>query len=64
MLDAIVRKLLATVKTRILQVGKARAEELLKTYREHGVFDWAPEMKRWLDEPKAIFYLGAMHLFG
>jgi hypothetical protein len=64
MLRAIIEKLLATVKTRILQVGKRRAQELSKSFHEHGVFDWAPEARVWLTDPKAIFYLGIIELFG
>lgn len=61
---AIIRKLLATVRTRILQVGEAKAQELLAVYATSGVFLWAPEMKVWLRDSKAIFYLGVTELFG
>jgi len=62
-LKAIVWKLLATAKTRILQVGKARAQGMLKTFGEQGVFDWAPEAEAWLRDMKVVFYLGVAELF-
>jgi len=62
-LKAIVWKLLATAKTRILQVGKARAQGMLETFGEQGVFDWAPEVEAWLRDMKVVFYLGVAELF-
>lgn len=64
LLRAIVRKLLATFKTHILQVGKSRVYDLTETYAKSGVFGWAPEVKAWLEDPKVTLYLGVMALFG
>jgi len=62
-LKSIIWKLLATVKRRILQVGEARAKEMLKTLGELRVFVWAPQVKGWLEDLKFMYYLGAMELF-
>jgi len=61
-LQSIILKLLAAGKKRVLQAGWARAQELLKTYAERGVFDWAPEVKDWLKEMNFIFNLGVATL--
>jgi len=60
----IISKLLATVRTRIVGVGKARARALHETYARNGLFDWAPEVEIWLGEPETIFYLGVAELSG
>jgi len=62
-LKTIIWKLLATVKRCILEVGKAEAEEMLKTFGENGVFGWVPEAKAWLRELNVIYFLGVMELF-
>ena len=64
MVARIALKLLATLRSRISKAGIARAGELFRTYEENGVFEWAPEMRSWLKDPKAISYLGITELFG
>ena len=64
LVKSIIRRLLATVKMRILQVGEAKAEDLLESYARNAVFEWAPEVRSWLGRRTTVFYLGAMELFG
>jgi len=64
LLEDIIRRLLATIKMHILQVGETKARRLSQTYEREGVFRWAPEAEAWLREPKAILYLGVTELFG
>jgi len=60
----IVLKLLATPKSRIYQAGLARAHELLSSFQERGVFEWAPQVQGWLAERSYVFCLGLGELFG
>ncbi|MEM3522878.1 MAG: hypothetical protein QXD78_07565 [Candidatus Bathyarchaeia archaeon] len=62
-LKAIIYKLLATPKMRILQAGEAKAKEMLKKFNEFGVLNWAPKVKDWLKDKNFIFYLGVTVLF-
>ncbi len=62
-IKAIISRLLATIRTRIIAIGEARACALYETYARNGVFRWAPEAERWLTDPKAVFYLGVTELF-
>jgi len=57
-LIGIIRKLKATVKTRVLRVGKVKAVEMQNQYSLRGVFKWLPGLMAWLREPAYILWLG------
>ncbi|MFQ5711340.1 MAG: hypothetical protein ACE5GD_06130 [Candidatus Geothermarchaeales archaeon] len=58
MILEIVEKLKATVKTRIIQAGLVKAEEMRVQYRKRGIFEWCPQLKAWLRDSNYILYLG------
>ncbi len=58
----VIRKLLQTPLTRILQLGREHASRLLKHYGETGVFKWAPDVKNWLKDPEYLLWLGVSRL--
>lgn len=58
MVLSIVGKLTETFGLRILKAGQEKANRILSTYGENGVFEWCPQLKEWLREPDYIFWLG------
>lgn len=56
----LVARLKSTRGTRILQRGYEKARALLGT--GSGIFDWAPSLRAWLQEPDYVFWLGASSL--
>ncbi len=58
----IVEKLLQTPLVKVLQLGRERASSLLKLYGGNGVFEWAPDVKKWLKDPDYLVWLGVSQL--
>ena len=58
MVLSIIGKLTETRRLRILKAGQEKANRILSTYGENGVFEWCPQLKEWLKEPDYIFWLG------
>ncbi len=53
--------LLESIQNRITVSGENRARIMLEKYSEPcGVFDWAPQVKKWLYDAAYIFYLGVI----
>ncbi len=51
--------LLESIQNRITVVGENRARIMLEKYsKPDGVFDWAPQVKKWLYDMTYVFYLG------
>jgi hypothetical protein len=64
MISDIVKELTSTVGIRIIQSGKAKAQEMLLQYEEKGVFKWLPQLRKWLEgEPAYIFWLGTIQIY-
>lgn len=60
----IIRKLLATIRTRIYVLGLARARVLWNNYVSAGVFNWAPQVRALFSRAEYIMYLGVTELHG
>lgn len=59
----VVMSKLGTVKSaRILKDGEIRAMEMRTQYRDKGMFEWVPQLKRWLNDVAYNFWLGMMHM--
>ena len=57
----IVRRFFEGIRSRILAVGRKRAGSMLKNYSSQGsVFQWAPQVKQWLQDSVFVFYLGVI----
>ena len=54
----IVLRMLENASTCIWRIGKTRAEELERAFKEKGLFDWAPQMTDWLRDKHYVIYLG------
>ena len=59
MLGDVIEKLVETVEVRILRVGLAKAEDMGRGFEK--VFNWAPELRKWLKDPDYIFWLGVIN---
>jgi hypothetical protein len=59
----VVLRLLENSSMRIWMTGKARAEELKQRFNDKGLFDWAPNVRNWLEERDFLFYLGLGEMF-
>lgn len=57
-LKSIIEKLTLTLGKRVFTAGLEKSRELLLNFEEKEVFNWAPELKGWLKDPKYIFWLG------
>jgi hypothetical protein len=56
-------ELVKSFQSRIESAGKKRAMILFQTYGQPGgVFSWAPRMRKWLDDPKYVSYLGLLEV--
>ena len=55
MLEDIIGKLRETVKVRIFRIGLAKAADMERGYEK--VFNWAPELRKWLKDQDYIFWL-------
>jgi len=60
----VVLRLLENSSMRIWMAGKARAEELRQRFNDRGLFDWAPNVRNWLEERNFAFYLGLGEMYG
>lgn len=59
----VVLKLLESRSMRIWMAGRARAEELKRRFEDRRLFDWAPQVRAWLEERRFVFYLGVSELY-
>lgn len=59
----VVLKLLQSWSMRVWMAGRVRAEELKRRFEERSLFDWAPQVKDWLNERAFIFHLGLGELY-
>lgn len=59
---SVVKRLKASVGTRILEAGRGMAEEMLNQYERRGVFRWLPRLKAWLRDPAYVFWLGSVRI--
>jgi hypothetical protein len=57
-LESIIRKLIPAFKEDTLRVGFNRARKLIRISTENKLFEWAPEIIEWLQDPKYILWLG------
>lgn len=59
----IVLKLVETIRSRIVKAGRIRATKMFQEYgKPGGVFNWAPRMREWLNDPRYLWYLGVMEV--
>lgn len=63
-LSGIMDKLLETPGVRVFKRGFERAVEKMQKYEEEGVFNWAPQLRRWLKDPDYILWLGTFSTWG
>ncbi|MFW6122225.1 MAG: hypothetical protein ACOC80_15185 [Petrotogales bacterium] len=56
-ISSLVEMLLETPGIRVLKKGYEKAAELIQKYEEEGVFDWAPQLRFWLNDPDYIKWL-------
>ena len=63
-LSALVDKLLETPGVKVLKRGLERAKEMMQKYGEEGVFEWAPSLRRWLNDKNYIVWLGTFSPWG
>ncbi len=63
-LAKIILRLKEKPKTVIFRLGLAKALALKKLYAFKNVFDWALNLKNWLNEPSYIMYLGLKEVYG
>jgi hypothetical protein len=49
--------LLKNLRTRIIGVGRIRAQAMLTNFER---MKWAPQLKEWLADPGYVWYLGVM----
>jgi hypothetical protein len=63
-LAGLVLRIEATVKSRLRRLGLAKALALKRLYDAKSVFNWAPRLREWLNEPGYILYLGLREVFG
>jgi hypothetical protein len=59
----IVFKLKATFKSEALKAGVAKAWMLKRLYALKGVFNWAPRLREWLNEPGYVLWLGLTEIY-
>jgi hypothetical protein len=59
-LSTLVEKLQETKGMRIFKRGFEMAVKLLNESDKSGLFNWAPQLRHWLNDPDFIFWLGAM----
>ena len=57
-LKNIIEKLKETPGLRILKAGLERARHILTQFKKSGAFKWCPQLKKWLQDPSYIFWLG------
>jgi len=57
-LESIIRKLIPAFKEHTLRIGFKRARKLIRISNENKLFEWAPEIIEWLQDPKYILWLG------
>jgi hypothetical protein len=51
--------LLKNLRTRIISVGRGRAQSILANER---ILGWAPELKSWLTDSSYVWYLGVLEM--
>jgi len=54
----IIGRLRETVGERLVKVASQRAMELHVRFSAAGLFDWAPQVRSWFDDPSYILWLG------
>lgn len=59
-LSIIIDKILSSPGMKILERGYERASILMQRYEEEGVFNWAPQLRKWLKNPDYIGWLGTL----
>lgn len=59
-LSSMIDRLLESPGIKVLKKGYDRAAELLQKYEEQGVFEWAPQLRKWLKDPDYIMWLGTL----
>jgi len=57
-LKSIIEKLTLTFGKRVFIAGSEKSREWLMSFEEKGIFNWTPELRSWLKDPKYIFWLG------
>jgi len=57
-LGSIIRELTSTLGMSIFRSGLLTARSMLAIFEEERVFNWASEVKDWLEDPNFIFWLG------
>jgi hypothetical protein len=63
-LSALVERLLETPAVKVLKRGVERAKEMMQKYEEEGVFEWAPSLRKWLNDKNYIVWLGTFSQWG
>jgi hypothetical protein len=59
-LVGLIERLKETKGLRIFKRGLKKAVEMLERGEVKGIFVWVPELKKWLNDPDYIFWLGEM----
>ncbi len=57
-LRSIAEKLKVAIKGKVMNAGLARVKEMVVKFEENGVFEWAPQVRNWMKDPKYIFWVG------
>jgi len=57
-LRAIIGKLTETPGARAMGGAYRRASELYRRFSEAGVFEWAPQVRSWFNDPSYILWVG------
>ncbi|MCS7385835.1 MAG: hypothetical protein NDF55_03705 [archaeon GB-1867-005] len=57
-LTEIMNKLILTPTLKIVKAGLERARHILTQFKKSGAFKWCPQLKKWLQDPTYIFWLG------
>jgi hypothetical protein len=56
-------KLVEGVQGAILSVGRRRTTQMFETYgKPLGVFSWAPQVRKWLNDASFVWYLGVLEV--
>ena len=60
---SVLLRLVRNRRTRIVNAGNRRAQAMLEAYRK-GVFNWVPQLREWLYDPRYVVYLGLLEVNG